>query len=227
MPALIHNLFPETSFLIHFYNSSRMYLRFVLLSWLCLFPALPPAQLIDSTSLVEWMADFPYQDTLIVSIGDRVYQPIYQHGCEECPPKAVEEFKKAETWNLHNDIETRLYYGYSHKTISNGLIQVTAFGTYDREYFLLVFQPDATLVNVLVLKAALGDAGQSEQYGVYDYTGKKIMLWKATINEFQDGRKWGEQHDSTITTYKFQPDGIMDTLLYETVSTRKAYGSRR
>lgn len=191
-----------------------------------LLPLCLPAQLIDSTALSAWVAEFPYQDTLIARIDNEAYQPIYRNGCDECPPKAVEEFTKAETWNLHNNIETRLYYGYSHQTISNGLIHVTAFGTFDREYYLLVFQPDATLVNVLLLKGAFGDAGQSEQYGVYDYTGKKIMLWKATINEFQEGRKWGEQHDSLITTYKFQPDGIMDTLLYETVSTRKAYGSR-
>lgn len=204
-----------------------MYPKYFLILTLWLAPALLPAQLMDSTALAAWMAEFPHQDTLIARIGDDAYQPIYRHGCEECPPKAVEEFAKAETWNLHNNIETQLYYGYSHTTISNGLIHVTAFGTYDREYFLLVFQPDATLVNVLLLKGAFGDAGQSEQYGVYDYTGKKIMLWKATINEFQEGRKWGEQHDSTITMYKFQPDGIMDTLLYETVSIKKAGRARR
>lgn len=181
----------------------------------------------DSTALTTWMAEFPHQDTLIAKITDGIYQPIHQDGCEECPPKATDEFAKAETWNYHTDYDARLYYGYSHRTLKNGLIHVSAFGSFDREYYLLVFQPDATLVNVLLLKGAFGDAGQSEQYGVYDYTGKKIMLWKATINEFQEGRKWGEQHDSTITAYKFQPDGIIDTLLYETISIRKAGRSRR
>lgn len=204
-----------------------MHLRYFLILSACLSPILLPAQLIDSTALSAWIAEFPHQDTLIAQISDDVYQHIYQDGCNDCPPRAVEEFAKAATWDLHNNIETQLYFGYSHQTISNGLLHITAFGTFDSEYYLLVFQPDATLVNVLLLKGAFGDAGQSEQYGVYDYSGKKIMLWKATINEFQEGRKWGEQHDSIITTYKFQPDGILDTLLYETVSTRKTGKARR
>lgn len=204
-----------------------MSVRHLSLLVLGLLPISLTAQLIDSTALTAWLAEFPNQDTLITKITDGIYQPIHQDGCEECPPKATDEFAKAETWNYHTDYEARLYYGYSHRTLENGLIHVSAFGNYDWEYYLLVFQPDATLVNVLLLKGAFGDAGQSEQYGVYDYTGKKIMLWKATINEYQEGRKWGEQHDSTITTYKFQPDGIMDTLLYETISIRKAGRSRR
>lgn len=193
----------------------------------CLAPAILPAQLIDSTALASWMAEFPHQDTLIARISDDLYRPIYQNGCDECPSKAIEEFAKAETWNYHADYDASLYDGYSHHTLNNGLIHVSAFGNYDREYYLLVFQPDATLVNVLLLKGAFGDAGQSEQFGVYDYTGKKIRLWKATINEFRQGRKWGEQHDSIIATYRFQPDGILDTLSYETSSTIKTGKSRR
>lgn len=192
-----------------------------------LIPGLLPgtllSQVIDSTALAAWMADFPYQDTLIATIDEEVYHSIYSDGCDACPPKSVAEFSKAETWDLHNDIETQRYHGYSHQTLSNGLIHVSAFGTFDHEYYLLVFLPDATLLNVLLLKGAFGDAGQSEQYGVYDYTGRKIMLWKADINEYRQGSRWGEQHDSTITTIKFQPDGQLDTLGYETITVKRLY----
>lgn len=179
------------------------------------------AQHLDSAALAAWISEFPFQDSLVTDIPEETYSQLMNEPCEDCPIIAAAQLDKSDDWNLYTTYDSPVYRGYSSETLKNGLTLIGAFGDYNSEYFLMVFSPDATLVKLLMMKAYFGDAGTYDAFGVYDYNHKSMMLWHLYASEIQQGRRWGEAHDTTITAWKFMPDGSLDTLLYEQVHVRK------
>ena len=182
------------------------------------------AQHLDSTELAIWIDQFPNQDTLVTDIPEETYHQLINAPCEECPIIAAAQLRVSDDWNLYTTYDSPVYLGYSAERLENGLTLVGAFGIFHSEYFLMVFSPDATLVKLLMMKAYFGDAGTYDAFGVYDYNHKSIMLWQLKASEIQQGRRWGEAHDTIITAWTFMPDGSLDTLLYEKVRIKK-FGS--
>ena len=189
--------------------------------------ALPVMVMAQDSTLARWLADFPVQDSLVAVMSDDDYDRFRRRGCDDCPEISLADLPKAEGYAYPEAFWNDPFKGYSFEQLRNGAILVSCFGSFDNEYLLLVFANDSTLVDIRYLKAALGDAGAQDRYGCYDYRKGKFFLWKVYESEFNEGRKYGNKRDSTLSELKILPTGQYDTLYFEQRTVRDFGNGRR